>query len=76
MAGSRRPPQQQPADDDAPTCYRCKGKGWLDFKVVEVDGDSVAVLEACECDKGRQMAKDQRERDERFKQYAGARPAA
>ncbi len=76
MAEYRRQSQQQPAGDDTPKCFRCGGTGWLAYRIEEIDGYSTAVLQACECDVGRKLVRRERERDERFKQYAGALPAA
>lgn len=75
MAEYRRQSQQQP-DDETPRCHRCGGTGWLAYRIEEIDGHSTAVLQACECPKGRALVKAERERDERFKQYSGALPAA
>jgi hypothetical protein len=81
MAEYRRQAQQQqqrPSADDesSPKCHRCGGTGWLQYRIVEIDGFSTAILQACECDAGRKFVQRERERDERFKQYAGARPQA
>ena len=59
--------------DEAPTpvCCRCGNKGWLEYRII-VTG---VILLACECAVGRAMVKAERERDERFVQYAGSAPA-